>query len=149
VAAPAQEKTEMADLDRAEIVALLGRLGAPDPETVVAAARELDRKVREAGLTWDDLLRPQWQAADGNADGEEAAPQAASADEAPVADVGGSLDAGKAEALRLIGRLMARKDISSNLRQELTDLKRSIADGSLDAMDSRYIRALAKRLGVT
>jgi hypothetical protein len=144
---PAQEKTEMADLDRAEIVALLGRLGAPDPETVVAAARELDRKVSEAGLTWDDLLRPQWQDAgmDGTAEREEPA------EDSPVdepADVAGALDANKAEAMRLIGRLLARKDVSDNLRQELTDLKRSIADGSFDAMDRRYVRALAKRLGV-
>jgi hypothetical protein len=51
--------------------------------------------------------------------------------------------------MRLIGRLMAKKDISDNLRQELTDLKRSVADGSIDATDRRYVRALAKRLGVT
>jgi hypothetical protein len=139
----------MADLDRAEIVALLGRLGAPDPETVVAAARELDRKVNEAGLTWDDLLRPQWQSADGNAEAEEAPPQAAAADDGSAAVGAGALDANNAEAMRLIGRLLARKDVSDNLRHELADLKRSIADGSFDAMDRRYVRALAKRLGVT
>ena len=138
----------MANLDRAEIVALLGRLGASDPETVVAAARDLDRKVSEAGLTWDDLLRPQWQPAgiDGNAEREE--PEAAPPVDEPAADGAGALDAKKAEAMRLIGRLLARKDVSDNLRQELTDLKRSIAEGSFDAMDSRYVRALAKRLGV-
>ena len=34
------------------------------------------------------------------------------------------------------------------MREDLTEMKRSIADGSLDAMDSNYVRALAKRLGV-
>jgi hypothetical protein len=140
----------MANLDRAEIVELLGRLGAPDQDTVLAAARALDRKVSEAGVTWDELLRAQWQTAGagGNAESGRAPPEAASADDMPVEGGGGVLDADKAETMRLIGRLLARKDISDNLREELTDLKRSIAEGSLDAMDSRYVRALAKRLGV-
>ena len=55
--------------------------------------------------------------------------------------------ADRAEAGRLVDRLLARKNLSGNMREELADLKRSIADGSLDAMDNRYIRALAKRLG--
>ncbi len=33
------------------------------------------------------------------------------------------------------------------MREDLADMKRSIADGNLDAMDRNYIRALAKRLG--
>ena len=68
--------------------------------------------------------------------------------EAPPAEAGGEVsDADKVEAARLIGRLLAGKEISDNLRQQLTDMKRAIAEGELDAMDSRYIRALARRLG--
>jgi hypothetical protein len=54
----------------------------------------------------------------------------------------------KAEAGRLIGRLLARNGISDTLREDLGDLKQLLEDGSFEAMDLRYIRALARRLGV-
>ena len=54
----------------------------------------------------------------------------------------------RAETTRLIERLLARKELSANLREQLNEMKRAVADGSLDAMDSRYVRALAKRLGI-
>ena len=41
----------MPDLDRAELLDLLRRLGAEDDATVLAAARELNGKLRESGLT--------------------------------------------------------------------------------------------------
>ena len=47
----------MPDFDRAELLELLGRLGAPDDADVLAAARALHGKVSEAGLTWDTLLQ--------------------------------------------------------------------------------------------
>ncbi len=58
-----------------------------------------------------------------------------------------AVSADNAEALRLIERLQ-RKGVSETLREELAEMKRNIADGSFDAMDRRYLRALAKRLGV-
>jgi hypothetical protein len=136
----------MARLDRADVVELLGRLGAENQETVVDAARELHRKMSEAGLTWDDLLRANWEPRAQEAEDGAAAEEPSEA-EMPIDDEAVS-DADKAEATRMIGRLLARKDISGNLREDLTEMKRAIAEGSFDAMDRRYIRALAKRLGV-
>lgn len=141
----------MASLDRPAIIELLGRLGAESEQTVVQAARELHAKVGESGLTWDDLLRPDSEI--GGADAErQDAPLDASLNETPDADqpveTEGALSAAdKAEAARLIDRLLARKNLSSNLREDLADFKRAIADDSFDATDSRYVRALAKRLG--
>jgi hypothetical protein len=137
----------MANLDRPGIVELLGRLGAEDDATVLAAARELNAKVSQSGLTWNELLRANLDVADADADAEQ---EDALGDEteAPAEQAGGLSAADKAEALRLIDRLLARKTLSSTLREDLADLKRGIADGSFDAMDSRYVRALAKRLGV-
>jgi hypothetical protein len=137
----------MASLDRPAIIELLGRLGAESEQAVVQAARELHAKVGESGLTWDDLLRPDLEI--GGADAER---QDAPLDETPDADqpveTEGALSAAdKAEAARLIDRLLARKNLSSNLREDLADFKRAIADDSFDATDSRYVRALAKRLG--
>jgi len=137
----------MATIDRADMIELLGRLGAESDETVLQAARELNRKLGESGLTWDDLLRLDGDTA--GADADEAEPvEAASTAEEPAETDGDISETDKDEAGRLIERLLARKSISETLREDLTDLKGSIADGSFDAMDARYVRALAKRLGI-
>jgi hypothetical protein len=123
----------MPDFDRAELLDLLGRLGAEDDATVLAAARELHGKVRESGLTWDRLLHL-------DADTTAASQPAAGA---PVERSGG-----KDEVARLIERLLARPSISDALHEELVDFKRAIADGTFEEEDAQYVRALAKRLGV-
>ena len=133
----------MAKLDRPAIIDLLGRLGAESDATALEAARELHRQVSEAGSSWDHLLR---------ADLDMSAAADAPLDDAPAddepAEAGGEvLAADKADAARLLDRLLARKNISSTLREDLTELKRTLADGEFDAMDARYVRALAKRLG--
>lgn len=139
----------MAELDRTGFIELLGRLGAEKDETVLAAARELHRKVVEAGVTWDDLLRPE--------DEPVAASEDETASEEATAEPAGhttqqeealvSVPANRAEDMRLIERLLARKDISDTLRSDLKDFKRAIAEGTFDKMDADYLRALAKRLG--
>jgi hypothetical protein len=43
-------------LDRASFIALLDRLGSADDSEALAAAREIDRRKRDAGATWADLL---------------------------------------------------------------------------------------------
>ena len=129
----------MADLDRAEIVELLGRLGAEDNEAVLSAARELARKLSASGLRWDDVVRASLVGA--AAAGEAVEPPASARDEVEA----GELTA--AEAAKLVDALLARKTLSDTTREDLVEMKRAIADGRLDAMDTRYIRALAKRLG--
>jgi hypothetical protein len=136
----------MANVDRAGMMELLERLGAESDETVLQAARELNRKLVESGLTWDDLLRLDAGAAAAAPDAAEPVETAPAAAAEPAQADGEASAADKAEAIRLIDRLLARK-ISDALREDLTDLKGAIADGSFDAMDARYIRALAKRLG--
>ena len=127
----------MAKLDRAGMIELLGRLGADNDETVLQAARELSHKLGESGLTWDELLRL-------DADAANAAHEPVEAGDAPAER---ELPA-DAESARLIDRLLARRAISDTLREDLTELKRAIANGSFDPTDASYIRALAKRLGV-
>jgi hypothetical protein len=129
----------MPDLDRAELLELLGRLGAPDDADVLAAARALHGKISESGLTWDTVLQLDVDATGREQD--ESPPEETSAD-APSKRPSG----GKAEVAFIIERLLARTTISDTLRQELVDFKRAIADGSFDDMDAQYVRALAKRL---
>ncbi len=137
----------MANLDRPAIVELLGRLGEDNEQAVVQAARELHAIVAQSGLSWDDLLRPESEIGGTDADRDEVAPDAMSDAEPSSAPAGDLAAADKAEAARIIDRLLARKNLSSTLREDLADIKTTIVDGTFDATDSRYIRALAKRLG--
>jgi hypothetical protein len=129
----------MPDLDRAELLELLDRLGAPDDADVLAAARALHGKVSEAGLTWDELLQLD---ADASGRQQDDSPPEETSSDAPSERPSG----GKAEVALLIERLLARASVSDALREELVDFKRAIADGSFDEMDAQYVRALAKRL---
>jgi hypothetical protein len=122
----------MAALDRGELIELLERLGADSDATVLDAARALHRKAAEAGQSWDDIIRP-----------------ASSFDERPddESSAAAEPDPDTADVARLIERLM-RRGVSEELRGELAEMRRQIAAGSLDAEDARYVRALARRLGV-
>jgi len=119
----------MTNEDRAALIELLDRLGSSDDATVLEAARSLNRKVTEAGLSWDDLI-----ALDDAAPADEAEEMTAPS---PDSD----------ETSRLIDRLL-RKGVSENLREDLAEMKRQLAEGELGQEDRRYVRALAKRLGV-
>ena len=119
----------MTSQDRDALLELLDRLGSSDDGMVLDAARALHRKVVESSLSWDDLIRRE--------DDEPAADESAAVSGSPDAD----------ETARLIDRLL-RKGVSENLREDLAEMKRQVAAGSLDNEDRRYVRALAKRLGV-
>ena len=129
----------MPELDRAELLELLGRLGASDDAIVLAAARELHGKISASGVTWDTLLRLD---ADATGHEQDDRPDEETSSDAPTKRP----TAGKAEVAFVIERLLARAAISDTLREELVDFKRAIADGSFDEMDAQYVRALAKRL---
>jgi hypothetical protein len=140
----------MENRDRAALIELLGRLGAENDETVLQAGRELHRKMLESGATWDDLIRAEPFAVEMQTEAEPAGepPARKPSGDRPRAPAPERPAPDRAETTRLIERLLARKELSANLRQELNEMKRALAEGSLDVMDSRYVRALAKRLGV-
>lgn len=128
--------------DRSRFIELLGQLGAEDDATVLAAARELHRTVEDAGLDWDRLLQ-----ADGTPDAElEDEPDAARVAE-PATPTEATTRGDKSDDMKIVDRLLARKGLSDELRNDLSEFKRSIREGTLDKMDADYIRALAKRLG--
>jgi hypothetical protein len=137
----------MANFDRAGIIELLGRLGAERDVTVLQAARELHQKMSDSGLSWNDLLRRQGDFGDTAAVTESQPLESAPAADALRGKEGGVSAADRAEAARIIDRLLARKNLSNTLREDLTEFKQMLADGSFEAMDNRYLRALGKRLG--
>ncbi len=148
------------DLDRDGIIGLLESLGSERDEDVVEAARAVHARVTAAGVTWDALLAPDAAADDEapggtaeeededaaereEADGEDAQfAEADGEDAAPAA----ARDRGNKESLALIARLLAKSDISKDLRQELQGYKEDIAEGEFEDMDRKYLRALQARL---
>ena len=133
------------DLDRPGIVELLGRLGAQDDATVLAAARELNARVSQSGLTWDELLRANLDVADADAEHEDALGDET---EAPAEQEGGLSAADKAEALRLIDRLLARKTLSSTAARGPRRPQARHRRRQLRRDGQPLCRALAERLGV-
>jgi hypothetical protein len=132
-------------LDRAELISLLETLGSDNDEEALNAARVLDGKITAAGASWNELLsekigRPE-------EDTEE--------DDSPGLDLGdlGNLDdlpadaaARNSESLALIDKLLGKPGLSAELREELEDYKKDIAEQEFTDGDHRYIRALCKRL---
>ncbi len=150
------------DLDRDGIIGLLESLGSERDEDVVEAAREIHARVTAAGVTWDALLAPDAAAEDEapggtaeeeddgaagreEADGEDARFDEADGDDAAPAPAP-ARDRGNKESLALIAGLLAKSDISKDMRQELQGYKEDIAEGEFEDMDRKYLRALHARL---
>lgn len=133
-----------ADLNREDIAALLNKLGSADDAEVLSTARELNRQVKAAGVSWDALL-----ASDTDDDDDDVIAYSGSDDEtvlvAPNADHGGLNDADKAEARALIDAIGALK-VSDTTRDELADYAADLLENRMEQMDLRYLRALKKRL---
>ncbi len=131
-------------LNREEVIELLERLGSERDEEALAAAREVHGRITAADTSWAELLVPE-AAGDGEPDEPEAAgdgePDEPEAAEAPAAS-----SETNAETLALIDKLLARRGISDDFREELTGYKDDIAEGEFEAADHRYVRALYKRL---
>jgi hypothetical protein len=122
-------------MDRASFIGLLDRLGDPDDATALAAAREIDRRMREAGVTWDGILVPATVEEPEVGDG-----SLLVADEpVPVAE-------GLEEDLTRIERLLTAYQLSAETRAELEDYRAEIQDGTFTDMDRRYLRDLEVRL---
>ncbi len=136
------------DLDREEIIGLLESLGSQRDEDVIEAAREIHARVTAAGVTWDALLAPVGTAVDEafeeeTADDEAAEPAKGNGEDAAPAAARGR---GNKESLALIARLLAKSDISKDMRVELQGYKEDIAEGEFEEMDRKYLRALYARL---
>ncbi len=154
------------DLDRDGIIGLLESLGSERDEDVVEAAREIHARVTAAGVPWDALLAPVGTAVDaafeeGTADdaafedetADEEAAETADEEAAETAEADGEdaapaapRDRGNKESLALIARLLAKSDISKDMREELQGYKKDIAEGEFEDMDRKYLRALHARL---
>lgn len=133
-------------LDRAELISLLETLGSDNDEEALTAARVLDGKVTAAGTSWDQLLSERI-GQDEEDDAEESSAAPLDRDElGDLDDLPADVSARNSESLALIEKLLGRSGLSAELREELEDYKKDIAEEEFTDGDHRYIRALCKRL---
>ena len=133
--------------DRDSFIALLHKLGHPEDQDALAAAREIAHRVKEEGADWAALLSPtgvvhaQVDRDDDEAPGHVHAGDEDAAAPAAVGDTAGDLAA--------IGRLLAGQQISADTREMLEDMKQDIKEGEFSAADRRYLQSLEARLAGT
>ncbi len=129
-------------LKRDTIIALLNRLESDQDEVVLEAARQVHAQITLAGMTWEDLLVPEVTADEGDP-----AESQDKEDETPKPPAKTAKTAKMdADSLALIDKLLARKGISEDLREELENYKTDLAEGVFEEADRRYLRAVHKRL---
>ncbi len=139
---------------RDEVIELLNRLGSDRDEDVLEAAREVHARITAAGTTWEELLVPDGAAAESDDEIDDDADDADDdTDDAEFLDPedettrpADAAGAKHADSIALIDKLLAKSDISSDMREELEGYKTDIAAGEFDTRDRRYVSAVYKRL---
>jgi hypothetical protein len=146
-------------LDRASFIELLKRLGAETDAELLAAAREINRRVQAADVSWDELLvrAPGTAPIDRLEDYDDPDVDVSTFE---IRDRHGDLSLAEQEPvpphlaelfaaeIELIDTLLARPALAIETRRELLDLRADIAANEFTDMDRRYLRDLAARLNL-
>jgi len=136
----------MPHLDRDSLIALLDRLGDPDEAEALAAAREIDRRVRQSGLTWTDLLASPSAVTDNASQEGYNDVQGTFSDDDPFDMASPRRSGSYGSDTALIDELLTQENLAAETRQELLDFKSDIAEGEFTDMDAKYLRDLYARL---
>ncbi|MBM3564533.1 MAG: hypothetical protein FJX42_00260 [Alphaproteobacteria bacterium] len=128
-------------LNRPSFIALLQRLDGADDASVLAAAREISRRMKDGSVDWDDVLV---RAGAGGGDGDAAADESGESDESGAASLS---DADRAAARAEIAALMGKDGVGDQTKDDLKDLLGDLDRGDFGPSDLRYVRALAARVG--
>lgn len=111
--------------DRLSFISLLKKLDAGDNETVLSAAQEIARRMRDAGVDWDDLLV---------------------ADDPRVEAVTVEPPEESLEDRQVILAILRHEEIATETRLELQQFLDDIDKGRFTELDGAYVRALYRRL---
>lgn len=131
------------DLERADFLVLLEKLRSEEDAVVLATINDINAKMSDAGVSWDDLLISQddIQVEDGkDATDQEGETENDSGDTFEPLN-----DEEKREAESLIGAIRGMK-VSTATKKELDEYVEDIKEGEFELMDLRYLRALKERL---
>ena len=131
------------DLERADFLVLLEKLRSEEDAVVLATINDINAKMSDAGVSWDDLLISQDDIQ--VEDGEDVIDHEVETEN----DSGDTFeplnDEEKREAESLIGAIRGMK-VSTATKKELDEYVEDIKEGEFELMDLRYLRALKERL---
>ena len=135
-------------VDRTTFIELLDKLRSEDEAEVVAAARDINRRMDEADLSWRDVLAPEQSDEDALEDDDEADDFEDDYDDDEDEDaeeIAFEGDDAK-QAAALIEQILARYELSESTEEDLRDYLTDIAEGEFTEADNRYVQALHTRL---
>ena len=156
-------------LDRNQFIELLNDLGKEQDEDVLSAARSLNSRITNSGLSWDDLLvADQSEVEEETQDREivdsvellnnemnkgsevpdDSTEQIEESSQPEPSDTA-EINVDETQTLSLIEELLAADRFSSDLHEELEEYKSEIADGTFNPRDHQYIHHLYARLTKT
>ena len=131
------------DLERADFLVLLEKLRSEEDAVVLATINDINAKMSDAGVSWDDLLISQDDIQ--LEDGQDVVDHEGETEN----DSGDTFeplnDEEKREAESLIGAIRGMK-VSTATKKELDEYVEDIKEGEFELMDLRYLRALKERL---
>ena len=131
------------DLERADFLVLLEKLRSEEDAVVLATINDINAKMSDAGVSWDDLLISQDDIQ--VEDGEDATDQEGETENDSGEFFEPLNDEEKREAESLIGAIRGMK-VSTATKKELDEYVEDIKEGEFELMDLRYLRALKERL---
>lgn len=135
-------------VDRTTFIELLDKLRSEDEAEVVAAARDINRRMDEADLSWRDVLAPEQSDEDALEDDDEADDFEDDYDDDEDEDADEIAFEGDdaKQAVALIEQILARYELSESTEEDLRDYLTDIAEGEFTEADNRYVQALHTRL---
>jgi hypothetical protein len=156
-------------LDRNQIIELLNDLGKEQDVDVLTAARSLNSRVTNSGLSWDDLLvadqseveeegpgrqdgdSVDWLYNETNNDFEFPDDPIERIEESSNSEPSDSAEnnVDDTQTLPLIEKLLADDRLSPDLHGELAEYKTEISDGTFNPRDHQYVHHLYARLTKT
>jgi hypothetical protein len=133
------------DIERDDFLVLLEKLKSEEDGVILATVNDINAKMSNAGVAWDDLLISQNDIQ--VEDGEDVIDHETETEtEIDSGDTFEPLnDEEKREAESLIGAIRGMK-VSTATKKELNEYVEDIKEGEFELMDLRYLRALKERL---
>lgn len=130
------------DLNREEFLVLLEKLSSSKESEVLSIVEEINNKISNAGVTWDQLLI--------SSDGEEEFEESDDDEINNIEDVeeSNSKPISKTEINEAKKLIQAIDAISKSelTKQELREYEEDLKEGDFEQMDLQYLRALKDRL---
>ena len=153
-------------LDRQQVIELLNDLGKAQDEDVLSAARSLNSRITNSGLSWGDLLVADQSGVEEVTQDKEIVDSVEGLNNEtnkgsvvpddpverieessqPEPSESAEISVDETQTLTLIKELLAADRFSSDLHEELEEYITEIADGTFNPSDHQYIHHLYARL---